>query len=80
MKVRCVNDQYERGFFRKKMVKMSGLTKGKVYEAQVFSNGFDEAYNAPTCAEFLIFNDSGEWDSYPLSRFEPIRYEQNQKR
>ncbi|MDD5589091.1 MAG: hypothetical protein PHP92_03505 [Candidatus Nanoarchaeia archaeon] len=68
MQLRCVKNEIEVGFFKKKMNTVN-LTIGKVY------NGYPIVYGvSPTDIDdccFLIYNDLKEWNVYPLDLFKP---------
>ena len=74
MKVKCVKNTYEKGFFSKKTEKLN-ITIGKVYDVNAVNFGFLQNTLGIDITmdnvKFLVFNDSGMWDIYSMHYFAP---------
>lgn len=81
MKIKCIQDHWpaSEGFLgigAHGEEYIDGLTKGKVYDAQVL-NKLSGGGNLSVSNEikFLIFNDNDEWRTYQLNLFIPVHNE-----
>ncbi len=70
MKVKCIGKEVVmEGIFKNAKSWCPGITIGKTYEVTLFLSNQNEFSSAP---EFLLYNDSGIWDTYPVELFKPI--------
>lgn len=78
MKVKCVQDHTpaSNGFFGigvKERTKIEGITRYETYEVtpvNMVSGGGKFRVDNNLC--FLVFNDLGKWETYPLDLFEAV--------
>lgn len=71
MKMQCVNNKVEKGWFNKTKHKVNGLTKGKIYNVLLYSNSYGFQF-INTTPRFLVYNDNNEWQEYNPNRFKPM--------
>jgi hypothetical protein len=74
MKVKCIKDTQEIGVWKTTIEKIEGITKGKVYDAEVIPFGYlgIHADIGGDNIHFFIWDDDKEWNVFDTFLFEPV--------